>query len=282
MKAFIGTGLLGSGFIKAMLQRGEAVQVWNRTATKATALEPLGAKAFSHVADAVRGASRIHVVLKDDETVDAVLEEASAGFEKDVVIIDHTTTSAKGAVHRVQYWKNRGFAYVHAPVFMNPQNAQQSTGFMLLSGDQDMIKRLEPELSVMTGKLINFGPEDGKAAGIKLAGNLFLLCLTAGLADALALCGAQGIAPQELLTLFQQWNPGAGVPGRLEKILGGNFNDPSWELSMARKDAGLMLTTAEAAGTSLTLIPAIASVMDEWLAKGHAQDDWSVIAKEVI
>ncbi|MBD0288676.1 MAG: NAD(P)-dependent oxidoreductase, partial [Flavisolibacter sp.] len=32
MKAFLGMGLLGSNFVRAMLQKGEEVQVWNRTA----------------------------------------------------------------------------------------------------------------------------------------------------------------------------------------------------------------------------------------------------------
>ena len=46
MKAFLGMGLLGSNFVKAMLQKGETVQVWNRTASKAKVLEASGAKAF--------------------------------------------------------------------------------------------------------------------------------------------------------------------------------------------------------------------------------------------
>jgi 3-hydroxyisobutyrate dehydrogenase len=72
-------------------------------------------------------------------------------------------------------------------------------------------------LSKMTGKLINFGVEEGKAAGIKLSGNLFLLCLTAGLADSLALAKVHGIQPSELLTLFNNWNPGAILPCTVKK-----------------------------------------------------------------
>ena len=260
MKAFLGMGLLGSNFVKAMLQKGEAVQVWNRTASKAKALEAHGAKAF--------------------ENVDEVLASASEGFKHGAVIIDHTTTSVKGAIQRTAYWKNKGFTYLHAPVFMSPQNALETTGFMLVSGDQSVIEKHELMLSKMTGKLINFGVEDGKAAGIKLSGNLFLLCLTAGLADSLALAKVHGIQPSELLTLFNNWNPGAILPARLKKISENKFNEPSWELNMARKDAGLMLSAANEAATNLAVIPAIATVMDKWIAKGHGNDDWSVIAKD--
>ena len=282
MKAFLGMGLLGSNFVRAMLKKGETVQVWNRTASKAKALEADGAKAFDSANEAVRGADVIHVTLKDDATVDEVLETASKGFKAGAIIVDHTTTSAKGAIERTKAWKSKGFTYLHAPVFMGPQNALEGTGFMLVSGDQEVIQKLQPELSKLTGKLINFGGEEGKAAGIKLTGNLFLLSLTAGLSDALALAKAHGIGANELLDLFNSWNPGAGVPARLKKITEGKFNEPSWELNMARKDAGLMMNAAKEAGTNLTVIPAVAGVMDQWIAKGHGNDDWSVIAKDSI
>lgn len=275
-------GLLGSNFVRAILQKEETVQVWNRTAAKAKTLEAHGAKAFENAEEAVQDADLIHVTLKDDATVDEVLETASKGLKDGAIIIDHTTTSAKGAIRRVEFWKSKGFTYMHAPVFMGPQNALESSGYMLVSGDQSVIGMLEPELSKMTGKLINFGPEDGKAAGIKLTGNLFLLSLTAGLSDALALAKAHGIKADEILNLFNTWNPGAAVPARLKKISEGKFNEPSWELNMARKDAGLMISAAEQAGTSLAIVPAIAAAMDQWIAKGHGEDDWSVIAKDSV
>ncbi len=280
MKAFLGMGLLGSNFVKAMLQKGETVQVWNRTATKAKALEQYGAKAFDNSVEAVQDADSIHVTLKDDATVDEVLAAASKGFQPGAIIIDHTTTSVKGAIQRTRYWKSKGFTYLHAPVFMGPQNALESTGFMLVSGDQAVIEMHSPALATMTGKLINFGEQEGKASALKLSGNLFLLSLTAGLADALALAKVHGIAPSDLLTLFNTWNPGAAVPARLKKITEATFNEPSWELNMARKDAGLMMDAATEASTTLTVVPGIAKVMDQWIAKGHGRDDWSVIAKD--
>src|SRR5262249_52713752 len=153
MIAFLGTGLLGANFTRALLKKGEKVQVWNRSADKAKALETYGAKAFDQVTDAVKGVNRIHLTLSDDLSVDEVLEKASAGFEKGAIIIDHTTTSSPGAAKRSSYWKKKGFPYIHAPVFMGPPNALESTGVMLVSGDQELVKMLEPELARMTGRL---------------------------------------------------------------------------------------------------------------------------------
>jgi len=282
MIAFLGTGLLGSGFVRAMISKGAQVQVWNRTAEKARALEAYGAKAHDNITDAVTGADTIHMTLKDDEAVDEVLAMASAGFKPGVTIIDHTTTSAEGAVKRTKEWKERGYTYLHAPVFMGPQNSLESTGFMMVSGDQELIERLMPELSKLTGKVLNFGTESGKAAGIKLIGNLFLAAVTGGLADGMALAKAQGVSIADVVTLFDSWNPGTSVPARLKKMTGNTFHQPSWELNMARKDVRLMMEGAKKGNTRLFVIPAIAEEMDRWIAKGHGSDDWTVIGKDAV
>ncbi|MGN6640568.1 MAG: NAD(P)-dependent oxidoreductase [Mucilaginibacter sp.] len=282
MKAFLGMGLLGSNFVKAMLKKGDEVQVWNRTTSKAKALEAFGAKAFDSAADAVRDADIVHLTLKDDATVDEVLAAASPGLKPGALIIDHTTTSAKGATERTANWKARGFTYLHAPVFMGPSNALESTGYMLVSGDRSVMEKASPKLSKMTGKLMDLGPEEGKAAGMKLVGNLFLLAFTTGLSDALALGKAQGISPDDIAQLFSVWNPAAAVSARLKRMTDANFSQPSWELQMARKDAGLMLSGAEDGGTHLVTIPAIAAEMDKWIAAGHGNDDWMIISKESI
>jgi 3-hydroxyisobutyrate dehydrogenase len=280
MTAYLGTGLLGAGFVKAMLRKGEKVQVWNRTAAKATALVADGAVALENVADAVRGATRIHLTLKDDASVDEVLEAASSGLAAGVQIYDHTTTSVAGARERTAKWKERGFTYQHAPVFMGPPNALESTGYMLVSGDQAVIAAAMPFLEKMTGKVINFGPETGKAAGIKLVGNHFLIAFTAGISDTIGLTKSMGIPASDITALFDEWNPGAMLPARLKRMTSGVFNNPSWELSMARKDAGLMIQEAKNGGVPLVVIPAVAAEMDRWIASGHGQDDWTVIVKD--
>jgi 3-hydroxyisobutyrate dehydrogenase len=278
MKAFLGMGLLGSNFVRAMLNKGEKVQVWNRTASKAKDLEQYGAKAFDNAKDAVKGAGIIHLTLKDDASVDQVLQAAEAGLTPGAIIIDHTTTSKNGAIIRTKQWKEKGFTYQHAPVFMGPSNALDGTGFMLVSGDEAVINQLEPELSKMTGKLLHFGTEPGKAAAMKLTGNAFLVCLTAGLKDTLSLAKALGISTEDVTTLFNSWNPGTGVAARIKRMTSPDHSNPSWELSMARKDTGLFLQAAQDNGISLTLLPAIAALMDQWIEKGYGNYDWTVIA----
>ncbi len=282
MIAFLGMGLLGANFAKAMLKKGLQVQVWNRSPEKANALVTEGAKAFPRVADAVSGADTIHITLKDDASVDEVLAQAISGLKPGAILIDHTTTSAAGAEQRTREWKERGFTYLHAPVFMGPQNALDSSGYMLVSGDQEVIAKVEPELAAMTGQILNFGTTVNRAAGMKLVGNLFLVAFTGSVADTLALGKALDIPLEDIFTLFGAWNPGAMLPARIKKMTGNSFDKPTWELAMARKDTQLFLDAAKQGNKQLTVIPAIAAEMDRWMEQGHGKDDWTVIGKDAV
>ncbi len=282
MVAYLGTGLLGANFVRAMLKKGVQVQVWNRTGAKAKALEEFGAKAFVNVEDAVKGCNRVHLTMSDDAAVEEVLERAKTGFEKGVIIIDHTTTSADGAAKRSQLWKDRGFLYLHAPVFMGPQNALESTGSMLASGDKNLFDTVEKELAAMTGKLMYLGENPAKAAGTKLLGNLFLICMTGAISDTLALANALDIPGADVLSLFEFFNPATMVAGRTKGMMAKNFDEPTWELNMARKDARLMMEGAQSKGMPLNVIPAIAKAMDKEIEKGNGHKNWTIFSKDSI
>lgn len=275
MIAVLGTGLLGSGFTRAFLRRGETVHVWNRTPARAQGLEADGARAFASAADAVRGADRVHLLLSDDAAVDAVLAAAQPTCR----IFDHSTTSTAGVLARTAAWRGQ---YQHAPVFMGPQNALESTGLMLISGDRASVDAARPLLARMTGKLLDLGERVDAAAAFKLLGNLFLMAFTAGCADMLALAKAMRVPPPDAAALFEHFNPGLALGARLKRMIDANYETPSWELAMARKDARLAQAEADAGGIALALLPAIAARMDAVIAEGHGRHDWTVIAKDFV
>lgn len=281
MIAFLGMGLLGSNFVRALRRRGEEVAVWNRTFSRAEALASTGARVFALASDAVRGASRLHLALKDDASVDEVLEAAKGAFTPGLVILDHTTTSVAGAARRSKLWAERGYTYLHLPVFMGPQNALDGTGLMLASGDKAAFDRVAAAIKPMCGTLKWVGTEPERAAGYKLMGNSLFLTVVGGLRDVLSLSKALGYGSTEVGELLQDLNAGALIPLRFQRILSVNHSDPSWELTMARKDAGLMVSEAEQGGVPLAVIPALAAVMDQWIAAGHGHEDWTVITKDV-
>lgn len=282
MIAFFGMGMLGSGFVRALRRRGETVHVWNRSPEKAKALEADGARAFADPAEAAMGAERIHLTLSDDAAVDDVLERVRPALSQTALIVDHTTTSATGTRARVARWDARGQRFVHAPVFMGPQNALESTGLMLVSGERARVAAVRPHLEKMTGKLVDLGERVDQAAAFKLLGNMFLMFLTSGLAEVFTLGRALDVDPKLAATLFEHFNPGKTLDARIERMLSTEWSKPSWELAMARKDARIMLDEASAHERALAVLPAIAARMDALIAQGHGKDDWTVLVKDAL
>jgi len=280
-KVFLGVGFVGSNFVRAMRKRGEEVNVWNRTASRATALEETGAKAFTNAAEAVKGVQRIHICVSDDAAVDSILEQASPGFEKDVIIIDHTTTSATETKKRAADWKAKGITYIHAPVFMGPMNALESTGMMIVSGDASVVKEIEPDLLKMTGTLENLGEGTDKAAAYKLLGNHMFLAISAGITDTFTIGKSLGIETEEIVDFIENMSS-APMKARVARLMMKNYDTPTWELLMARKDARLMQEEAERANTPLMVMPALGKVMDSFIANGDGGKDWTVFSKNAV
>lgn len=277
MTAYFGTGLLGSGFVRKMLERGETVHVWNRSIEKARALEADGAKVFDDPREAARGAAQIHLTLSDDAAVDAVLEPLADVIVPTAIVVDHTTTAPTPTGERVARWAQRGRTFVHAPVFMGPSNARDATGLMLLSGDPQVRARVKPLLEPMTGKVLELGDDPTRGASFKLFGNMMLLVISGGLADVYTLGRSLGIEPQDAYTLFAEFNPGNAIGGRGKAMAAGKFTPPNFELTMARKDARLMIDEAARHGAKLDVLPAVAVLMDRYISAGFGGEDAGVV-----
>ena len=276
--AFLGTGLMGAGFVRHMLETGHEVTAWNRSADKAQALTQYGAKAAATAEEAVAGAEHIHVSLSDDASVDAVLEPLAGAIPDNVWIIDHTTTAPTPTRERAERWLKRGKQFVHAPVFMAPANCLAGTGIMLISGPEASHKALQPMLATMTGNVVYLGDAPDRAAAFKLFGNMTLLVMLGALADVNRLAHACGIATQDAFSLFSQFNPGQMLPMRAAKIAAGDTT-ASFEMTMARKDLRLMIDEAKLHGVELAVTPAVAALLDEFIAKGDGAKDVSAAAR---
>lgn len=278
--AVMGAGLLGTGFVENLLTKGHTVRVWNRTAEKLAPLVAKGAVAAASPAEAVSGAERVHLILAEDSAVDAVIDALRPGLGAGVPIVDHSTNLPEKVAARFVYLGREGVTYLHAPVFMSPANARDAMGLMMIAGPKDVVDAVSPALATMTGKLWHVGERPDKAAVFKLAGNAVLVGLTGVMGDVLAIGAGRGMEPSEILALFDVFKPGTMVGFFGQRIAKAGEGPASFELSMARKDVRLMM---ECAGepTALTVLPALASAMDQAIEAGKGQQDFAVFARKV-
>ncbi len=277
--AFLGTGLLGAALAEAAARRGDTVSAWNRTPEKALALVPFGVTAAATPAEAVQGATRVHLVLKDDAVVDDVIEAARPLLASDAVVLDHTTTLPELTASRAARLAAHGIAYLHCPVFMGPAAARNAQGSMMVAGPRALFERVQSGLAAMTTRLEYMGERADLAAVNKLFGNAMIIGVSAMMADILTMAQASGVDPQSAVKLLGMLDLNTMVAGRGGNMARGNFA-ASFELTMARKDVRLMLETA--GDRPLAALPAIAARMDQLIAQGHGALDASALGMDAV
>ena len=273
--AFFGAGMLGSAMVRAMRRRGLEVRVWNRTFERAQALEADGALAFADAAEAARGAERLHLCLRDDAAVDAALEAALPGVAAGTIIVDHSTVLPQRVPERGERLRAAGYAFVHAPVFMGPPMALESTGVMLSSGDATTFARVSPALASMCSDLRYLGERDDAAAIYKLMGNAMILAVTGGINDVLRIAEGRGLTRAQAFELFEFYDPSGQIKGRGRSMAAEDY-EPAWTLDMALKDAVLMQGAAN--HERLPVIDAVEALMREQSARGFGDRDLAAVA----
>ena len=272
--AYLGTGLLGSAFVEAALARGDQVTVWNRTAIKTQPLERLGATAAGTPADAVRDAVRVHLVLRDDDSVDDVIAQCRMALPAESIVVDHTTTLPRRTAERADRLQREGIRYLHCPVFIGPAAARKGEGTIVVSGRTDLFDAVRPALQEQATRVEYLGERPDLAAVHKLVGNAFIVGICGLVADALAVGKGADVASSDLLETLTWFNSANVVAGRGRAMVRGDFA-PGFELTMARKDLQLMMETA--GPDALAMLPGLAARMDALLAEGHHQDDLAVV-----
>lgn len=273
----LGTGLLGTGIAENLLNKGHTVTVWNRSPQKLAPLVAKGAIAAETLATAVAQAERVHLVLSEDTAVESVLAAALPALPAGVFVLDHSTNLPEKVAARSAHLRASGIRYLHAPVFMSPQNGREGSGLILLAAPQDEATLLLPALSEMTGKVWHVGERADLAAVYKLMGNAVLVSLTGMMGDLLSIGAAQGLQTEDVLQLFEHFKPAGALPMIAARVARGGQGPASFELKMARKDVRLMIETA-GGPNNLVVLPGVADAMDRALAQGHAERDYAIYA----
>lgn len=277
--AFLGTGLLGAALAEAAAARGDRVTAWNRTAAKADALRSFNITTAATAADAVRGVERVHLVLRDDESVESVIAAARPGLGADTIICDHTTTQPALTAERSARLNASGVKYLHCPVFIGPAAARQGQGIIMAAGPKPHFDAVQAGLAGMAQRLEYFGERPDLAAVYKLFGNAFIIGIAGTMADVLSIAKGSQVTADDALKLLDFFNPGNVVAGRGRQMAKGDFT-PSFELVMARKDVRLMMESV--GDLPLAVLPGIAARMDALIAEGEGTRDAAVLAKDAV
>lgn len=257
--AVLGTGTMGAGMVRSLRRSGLPVRMWNRNPEKARALTDTGAEAFDSPADAVQGADVVLTMVFDADAAIEVIRQARppAG----TVWLQCTTVGVEGADRTADVARELGLVLVDSPVAGTKQPAEQGTLTVLASGPDDARDRVAPVLDAIGAKTLWVG-EAGAGSRLKMVVNAWLLMVTAGTAQSIALSRGLGLDPQDFLAIIE----GGPMDLPYAHLKGGQMiegeHPVSFGLTGATKDARLIRDALQKAGVSDRLDAAVLATME--------------------
>jgi 3-hydroxyisobutyrate dehydrogenase-like beta-hydroxyacid dehydrogenase len=276
---FVGLGAMGSRMARRLVGAGHELTVWNRTAEKAAPFVQAGAAVAATPAAAARAAEVVVIMVRDPEALVEVTEGPEgvvSGLSDDAAVIQMSTVGPS-AVERLARLMPAG-SLVDAPVLGSLTEVEEGALSIYASGSEALVERWTPLLSVL-GTVIRVGPL-GAGTASKLVANSTLVGVVGLLGEALALAAGLGLSRETAFEVLATTPLAAPAERRRAAFESGDY-PPRFPLSLARKDADLILDAATAAGIEVRLAAAARAWLTDAEARGRGGDDYSAVLAEI-
>ncbi len=271
----LGTGIMGAAMARTLLRHGLPVRVWNRARAKAQALAEHGAHVADSPAEAVTDADAVITMLSDGDAVREAMDAAVPGLRQGQVWAQMSTVGVTATEALARFARHHGLVFVDAPVLGTRQPAERGELVVFAAGPVDARARLEPVFDAVGQRTIWLADsgDTGMASRLKLVVNSWVLALTSGVAEALALARGLGLDPR----LFPEIVAGGPLDSpylqaKAAAILTGDYT-PNFAVRSGEKDARLILQAAESAGVRLDLAAACRERFRRAVEQGHGEED---------
>lgn len=282
--AFFGTGIMGAPMVRNLLANGHPVAVYNRNRDKAEPLAAEGASVVGDPAEAVRangGAEALICMLTGPEAVDAVLfgeQGAAAELKPGMIVVNMSTVTPAYNRELAARVAELGARFVEAPVAGSKQPAEDGTLVILAGGAAEDVAALMPAFTALGRKTLHCGAVS-TATTAKLAGNMLLGTMIAGLGETLAFGEAGGLDRRMLLKVILAGPMGCALFQMKEEMLASGQFPAQFPARHMAKDLGFASITAEELGARRACLETALGLYREAIERGFGDEDFSAVSK---
>lgn len=242
----IGTGIMGEPMARNLLRAGYRVTVHTRTKTKAAALIEEGADWADSPAAVARASEAVISVVTDSPDVEAVYlgpDGACEGLRQGSLCIDMSTVSPETARRVAQRVRDRGGAFLDAPVSGGATGAKTGALSIMVGGEACDVERARPLLQVLGKNLVHCGPV-GFGQMTKLCNQIICGLNLLAVSEAIVFARRSGL---DVPVMLQAVSGGAAGSWAVDN-LGSHMNDrdfaPMFMIDLQQKDLRIALAVA--------------------------------------
>ncbi|OWL98668.1 6-phosphogluconate dehydrogenase [Mycolicibacterium peregrinum] len=273
----LGLGPMGQALAGALVAAKHRTTVWNRTAAKADALRARGALWADTPALAAAAGDLVLVNVVDQAAADVVLTAAGDALA-DRVVIGLSSDIPDSAHHTEDLVTARGGRYLHGAIMTPTDTIGTPSASILLAGPRDVFDAHRDVLEALA-TVSWVGAEVGRAAAFDMALLDVFWTSVSGFVHALAMAGAHGIPPTELLPHAK--NIAAILPpifGEIaERVEADRHGNASASVSSVAASVRHLIAASQAAGLDAGALEAFRCYVDAAVDAGHGSDEISRI-----
>lgn len=276
--AFLGLGIMGRAMAANLVRAGHAVTVWNRTPKTLD-----GAQVAATPAAAARGAEVVWLCVADTAAVEQVLFGPNGVVEAlapGMTVIDSSTIAPSASREFAARVAATGAEFVDAPMTGSKIGAETAQLLFIVGGSEKKVAELEPLFLTLGKKAVRVG-EVGAGESAKIGMNLMIATIFEGFAEALALTGSLGVAPEKLVELVNLAMTRSGVTDYKASFVLAKDWTANFPLRLMLKDIHLMQEAANEKNIILPALTEIEKVYRKAMDSGHADDDYAVTVETV-
>ena len=203
---FIGTGKMGKPMVLRLLDAGQRVVAYNRSAAKLEELGAAGARIAGTPAEVTASADVVMLCLTDGAAVEQVVLGAqgigkTAGEDK--LVIDFSSISPQDTLRiATRLQQETGMRWIDAPVSGGVSGAQQGKLVIMCGGEKADVDYARPVFALLSQRVTHMGPT-GCGQATKLCNQVIVSCNLAVIAEAINLARNAGIDAERIPDALQ-------------------------------------------------------------------------------
>jgi 3-hydroxyisobutyrate dehydrogenase-like beta-hydroxyacid dehydrogenase len=280
---FIGLGNLGTPIARNLVESGHEVYVYNRTLSRTQPLADAGALVCKNIKEICDNSKLVFSIVSDDAAITSICKGDGgliAHLQKESVHISMSTilpqTAAELALAHIQH----GQHYLACPVFGRPEAVLQKKLNFVLSGEGPVREKIAVLLQDAGAIGVwDFGDNIYAANTVKLCGNFLIASALEAIGESIQLAEKAGVDAKKMWQMLSQTLFNAPVYQNYSQIiLQKNFEPAAFTMKLGAKDLNLVLKLATSVDHTMPLASLIKENMDNLIAAGKAEIDWSAVS----
>jgi len=274
---FIGLGIMGKPMAKHLLAAGYPLTVHDLVPAPVDELVEAGAARGGSSAGVAAASDVVITMCPDTPDVEAALFGEGGvveGVREGSLVLDMSSIAPVPTRRFAERLAERGVTMLDAPVSGGEKGAIEAALSIMVGGPDDAFERALPVFQVMGKNIVHVGPA-GAGQVTKACNQLVVASTIEAVAEALLLAAKAGVDPAKVREALLGGFAGSRIlEVHGERMLAGNFA-PGFRIRLHRKDARIILETADEVGVPVPGFRPVAEALQRALDADRGELDHS-------